>query len=250
MSRRKSPEKAENTERRAVGGKGAALIITAMLLAAGLGTAAYFLMNREPTGSVDYENSNSGTGGSGVNQNTIALMNVKSADGSISGVIKIELYPDKAPDTVQNFIRYAKDGFYNGLVFHRVMANFVVQGGGFYYNNNVLTYKNTTYPPIKDEASNRLSNLERTIAMARTQDPNSATSQFYFNLKNNSDLDYSAKNPGYCVFGKVVDGWNLVQAMGNTPTHDESAQFPQGTQTMSNVPTVHLTIVSVTIQGA
>ena len=183
--------------------------------------------------------------------NPLAIMHVRSDDGSIDGIVKIELYMDKAPITVRNFINYSDDGFYKGLVFHRVIPDFVAQGGGFYYGNDgVLTYKQPIYSPIKSEANNGLSNVKGTIAMARTSDPNSATSQFYFNLKDNPSLDYSANNPGYCVFGKVISGWDLVQAMANIPTHKETAHFPQGDTELSDVPTVHITIVSVTIQNA
>ncbi len=251
MSRRKREVPVEDKKSSAGPKKGlVAAAIIVILLVAGIGSAAYFMMgsDKSETG-IDYGGDSTTTaesGDSGVSEtqeNPVALISVRSADGSIDGVIKVELYRDKAPITVENFIRYADDGFYDGLVFHRVIPNFVVQGGGYYYDENGdLQYKRATYPPIQNEADNGLSNSEGTIAMARTSDPNSATSQFYFNLKDNTNLDYSENNPGYCVFGKVISGWNLVQDMAKIPTHTESG--------MSDVPTVHIVIESVTIQGA
>ncbi len=245
----------ENMRNGKPSGKGAALFIVSIILIAGAGAAAIFFMSSGPSGNVDYGNGGNGNSGEGGyshhSGNPIAIMKVKSKDGSIDGTIKIELYKEKAPITVNNFIKYAKAGFYNGTVFHRVIPGFVAQGGGFYYGSDgILTYKEPLYPPIKNEASNGLSNLEMTIAMARTNDPNSATSQFYFNLKDNTNLDYSANNPGYCVFGKVISGWDLVKSMANIPTHSETAKYPQGQTQLSDVPTVPIIIESVTIQGA
>jgi len=133
------------------------------------------------------------------------------------GDIYVELYPNKAPITVENFLKYVKDGFYNGLIFHRIVPNFVIQGGGFYPD---MTPKKPTYPPIKNESDNGLSNLRGTIAMARTMDPHSATSQFYINLKDNTFLDYG-KTPqgwGYTVFGKVIKGMDVVDKISQVET--------------------------------
>ncbi len=129
------------------------------------------------------------------------------------GNITVQLYPSKAPITVQNFENYVKAGFYNGTVFHRVMKGFVIQGGGYTING---TLKQTN-PPIKLESDNGLSNIKYTIAMARTNDPNSATSQFFINTADNTYLDYSTSNPGYAVFGKVVSGMNIVDEIENIP---------------------------------
>lgn len=128
------------------------------------------------------------------------------------GTLSIELYPDKAPKTVENFLQYVKDGFYNGTVFHRVVPGFVVQGGGF---DKSETQK-ATRSPIPNEASNGLKNTRGTLSMARTMDPNSATSQFFINLSDNVMLDFRDPSPrgiGYAVFGKVVQGMEVVDKM-------------------------------------
>ena len=133
------------------------------------------------------------------------------------GDIYIELYPDKAPITVKNFLIHVKEGFYNGLIFHRVIPNFVIQGGGF--DKNMIP-KRSTHTPIKNESNNGLSNLRGTIAMARTSDPHSATSQFFINLRDNTFLDYG-KTPqkwGYAVFGKVIKGMDVVDKIAHVKT--------------------------------
>ncbi|MEO8672684.1 MAG: peptidylprolyl isomerase [Tahibacter sp.] len=129
------------------------------------------------------------------------------------GDITIELYPDKAPKSVENFLQYTKDGFYNGTIFHRVINTptpFMIQGGGF---TKDLTQKKTR-APIHNEANNGLSNLRGTVAMARTGDPHSATAQFFINLVDNKRLDFvseqSGMTYGYCVFGKVIGGQDVV----------------------------------------
>ncbi len=133
------------------------------------------------------------------------------------GDIELELYPDKAPITVANFIAYVKEGFYNGLVFHRVIKNFMIQGGGFDKEGN---YKKATHPPIKNEATNGLSNETGTIAMARTNMINSATSQFFINVKDNKFLDHQDNGArfGYAVFGKVIKGMDVVHKIENVKT--------------------------------
>ncbi len=125
------------------------------------------------------------------------------------GDIKLELFADAAPKTVANFLEYVKSGFYNGTLFHRVIDNFMIQGGGF--DTNFKQKK--TREPIENEADNRLSNEVGTIAMARTMDPHSATAQFFINVNNNDFLDFRSPSPqfyGYCVFGKVVEGMDVV----------------------------------------
>lgn len=133
------------------------------------------------------------------------------------GNFTVELYPDKAPITVGNFLQYANDGFYEGTIFHRVINNFMIQGGGFERD----LFEKPTNAPIKNESNNGLKNEMGTIAMARTSDPDSATAQFFINLKNNAFLDYTSPDPdriGYCVFGKVISGIDVVKNIGVTPT--------------------------------
>jgi cyclophilin family peptidyl-prolyl cis-trans isomerase len=123
------------------------------------------------------------------------------------GEIVLELYPEKAPKTVENFLQYVKSGHYNGTVFHRVISNFMIQGGGF---DKDMKQKPTN-APIENEAKNGLKNDTYSIAMARTQAPHSASAQFFINTKNNSFLDYPGQDGwGYAVFGKVVKGTEVV----------------------------------------
>ena len=142
------------------------------------------------------------------------------------GTIIVELYPRKAPETVKNFIAYAKDGFYDGTIFHRVIENFMIQGGGF---TSDMQQKKPTYPPIKNESKNELGNERGTIAMARTNDPHSATSQFFINHKNNFSLDYQKGGWGYAVFGKVVSGMDVVDKIAKvkTKTVDHHENVPE-----------------------
>ncbi|MCL2657420.1 MAG: peptidylprolyl isomerase [Betaproteobacteria bacterium] len=131
------------------------------------------------------------------------------------GPIMLELYPDKAPKSVENFLAYVDSGFYNNTLFHRVINGFVAQGGGF----DTQMRQKPTRPPIANEAKNGLRNEIGSVAMARTSDPNSATSQFYINLNNNSNLDYpSFDGWGYAVFGKVVEGMDVVKKIGAVKT--------------------------------
>ena len=133
------------------------------------------------------------------------------------GKIVIELYQDKAPKTVANFLQYVKSGFYNGTIFHRVIPSFMAQGGGFTAD---MTQK-TTKEPIQNEADNGLTNDRGTLAMARTSDPNSASSQFFINVKDNASLNHKGKTAqgwGYAVFGKVVEGMDVVDKMVQVPT--------------------------------
>jgi len=133
------------------------------------------------------------------------------------GTIELELYADKAPITVENFVKYVNDGFFNGTVFHRVINNFMIQGGGFTIDGD---QKKDTYEQIQNEADNMLSNEVGTIAMARTNNPHSATSQFFINVADNKFLDHKDKKRGwgYCVFGKVTKGMDIVDAIKVVPT--------------------------------
>jgi cyclophilin family peptidyl-prolyl cis-trans isomerase len=152
------------------------------------------------------------------------------------GNFTVELYPEKAPKTVANFLQYVKDGFYENTIFHRVMNNFMIQGGGF---ERDLTEKNTR-APIINESNNGLLNEPGTIAMARTMDPDSATAQFFVNLIDNQFLNYTGPDPeqvGYCVFGKVTSGFEVVQKIGLVPTNFVGR--------FENVPTKAITIRSV-----
>jgi peptidyl-prolyl cis-trans isomerase B (cyclophilin B) len=128
------------------------------------------------------------------------------------GDIVLELYPDKAPKTVENFLRYVNEGFYNGTLFHRVINNFMIQSGGLGPDFKLKP----THHPIQNEADNGLKNAPGTIAMARTADPNSATSQFFINVANNDFLNHRGKDPqgwGYAVFGQVTEGMETVNAI-------------------------------------
>ena len=141
------------------------------------------------------------------------------------GLIVIELYPDQAPQSVANFLAYVDAGFYDGTIFHRVIPDFMIQGGGF----TADLEKKTTRDPIPNEADSGLKNERGTLAMARTSDPNSATAQFFINHKDNAFLDHSGKNPrgwGYAVFGRVTDGMSVVDAIATTPT-GAKGMFPK-----------------------
>lgn len=133
------------------------------------------------------------------------------------GVIVLELNSEKAPNTVANFLQYVKDGHYNGTIFHRVISGFMIQGGGMDKSLN----EKQTREPIKNEADNGLANNIGTIAMARTSDPHSASSQFFINVANNTFLNHTDKSQrgwGYAVFGKVVKGMDIVQRISTMPT--------------------------------
>ncbi len=130
------------------------------------------------------------------------------------GTIKVELFADKAPITAKNFLAYVNAGFYNNTIIHRVDENFVIQGGGYTAD---LTAK-PTLPPIKNESKNGLKNLKGTLSMARYTDPNSATSQFFINLNNNANLDPNPADAGYAVFGKVIEGMDVVEKIGTAKT--------------------------------
>jgi cyclophilin family peptidyl-prolyl cis-trans isomerase len=130
------------------------------------------------------------------------------------GSIEIELHPDKAPITVANFLQYVDSGFYDGLTFHRVVANFVIQTGGY---DATMKYRKPT-GTISNESHNGLRNSKGTVAMARLQDPDSGSAQFFINLKNNPNLNFQPGAPGYTVFGRVSAGMNIVEKIGQVDT--------------------------------
>ena len=165
---------------------------------------------------------------------------VKMADKVILettlGKIELELDSTKAPNTVANFLSYVDEGFYDDTVFHRVISNFMIQGGGF----SPGMKQKATKGNIKNESSNGLSNQQGTIAMARTPDPHSASSQFFINIKDNLFLDkaQATDGHGYCVFGKVVAGKDVVEAIKAVPTGNKSGH--------SDVPTSDVKIIKAT----
>ena len=152
----------------------------------------------------------------------LLVFNAFAADPQVEiktnlGSIIIELNSDKAPKSVENFLQYVKDGHYKGTIFHRVIPNFMVQGGGF----SADFAQKKTRPPIPIEANNGLRNDTGTVAMARTSDPNSATAQFFINHRNNDFLNHTAPTPqgwGYAVFGKVIKGMDVVNKIAAIPT--------------------------------
>lgn len=166
--------------------------------------------------------------------------NPKAVIETSKGKIVVELYKDKAPKTVENFVTLANKGFYNGIIFHRVINGFMIQGGGF---NMAMEEKKTLTPALQNEATNGLGNDRGTIAMARTQDPHSARVQFFINLKDNDFLNHrTSADPrgwGYAVFGKVVQGMDVVDKIAAVPTGN--AGYYQ------NVPTTPVVIQSVKI---
>jgi len=169
-----------------------------------------------------------------------------SAPGTTAGTIRLELYPAKAPKTVENFLQYVRDGHYNGTIFHRVIDNFMIQGGGFAGNFK----QKPTRSPVVNEAQGAvkggLKNEIGTIAMARTSDPNSATAQFFINVADNSFLNWGdprGDGNGYAVFGKVISGQDVVTKIAKTPT-GPGGPFP------SDVPRQPVVIESMTVVGA
>ena len=156
------------------------------------------------------------------------------------GTIRVELYPAKAPKSVANFLQYVKDGHYNGVIFHRVIPNFMIQVGGFEKGMK----EKPTRAPIENEAKNGLKNDLGTLAMARTNQPHSASAQFFINTKNNDFLNYPGQDGwGYAVFGKVVDGMDVVTKIAKLPTGS-------GGPFRSDVPKQPVVIESMTVVGA
>jgi len=155
------------------------------------------------------------------------------------GDITLELYKDRAPVSVENFLQYVTDGFYEGTIFHRVKPGFAIQGGGF----TETMVEKSTRPPIMNEAPNGLRNARGTLAMARTRSLRSATSQFYINLVNNAMLDHKSYSPdefGYAVFGRVLEGMDVVDKIGAVPTGIKGEH--------EDVPTTPIVIRKVTLQ--
>lgn len=142
-----------------------------------------------------------------------AADNPKVAIKTDLGTFIIELYPKEAPATVSNFLNYVDEKFYDGTIFHRVVPGFVVQGGGMTFD----FAEKQTAEPIKNESANGLGNDYKTVAMARQSAPDSATSQFYINLKNNDGLNASENKPGYAVFGKVIAGMEVIEKIAEEP---------------------------------
>ena len=154
-----------------------------------------------------------------------------------AGAITAELFKDRAPVSVENFLQYARDGHYDGTIWHRVVSGYVIQGGGY---TPELTEK-ATRPPIQNEATNGLTNRRGTVAMARTRTLRSATSQFYINLSNNPSLDHNGFSPevfGYAVFGRVLEGMDVVDRIGAVKTGSKEG--------MDDVPVVPVTIKGIT----
>ena len=176
---------------------------------------------------------------------SLLVQNLSAADNPTAlihtslGDIKLELYAEKAPVSVENFINYAKSGFYDGTIFHRVISHFMIQGGGFTPDME----KKPTSEPIANEAGNGLSNLRGTVAMARTNDPHSATAQFFINTQDNVNLDYTggtnSRTWGYAVFAQVTEGMNVVEDIRLV----ETTSAPP----FSDVPKVPVVIESIEI---
>ncbi len=162
---------------------------------------------------------------------------MKTTDGDII----IELYAEKSPVTVENFLAYVDAGYYDGTVFHRVISNFMIQGGGF----TTEMKEKPTRDPIVNESSNKLHNTRGTLAMARTSDPNSATAQFFINQRSNLRLDWTPGNEGYAVFGEVVEGMQVVDIIALTETGAASVETSRGPAVFQDVPVKPIVILSV-----
>ena len=164
------------------------------------------------------------------NNNELPKVRVLTSEGAFV----LQLRPDVAPETVDNFLNYADKGFYDGTLFHRVISGFMIQGGGFTEDMS----RKPTDAPVINEASETLPNLRSTIAMARTQDPDSATSQFFVNVSDNDFLNAGVRGPGYTVFGKVIEGMGVVDRIASMDTRRVGG--------MGDVPASPITIKSVT----
>ena len=168
---------------------------------------------------------------------TNPMVVMKTTDGDIT----IELFADKSPITVENFLRYADEGHFDGTVFHRVIPNFMIQGGGF---TEKLEEK-PTHAPIANESRNKLHNTRGTLAMARTSDPDSATAQFFINQRSNLRLDWSPGKDGYTVFGEVREGMQVVDIIALSDTGPAQAMTPRGPSVFQDVPVKPVVILSV-----
>ena len=163
---------------------------------------------------------------------------MKTTDGDIT----IELFADKSPITVENFLQYVDDGHYDGTVFHRVISNFMIQGGGF----DTELKEKPTRDSIVNESKNKLHNTRGTLAMARTSDPDSAAAQFFINQRSNLRLDWAGGKDGYTVFGEVVDGMQVVDIISLTDTGSAQAQTTRGPTIFQDVPVQPIVVLSVT----
>lgn len=170
------------------------------------------------------------------NASTVRVKLVTSA-----GDITLKLYPEKSPVTVENFLSYVDSGFYNGTIFHRVISNFMVQGGGF---TAEMTEKESG-DPIINESRNKLHNIRGTIAMARTSDPDSATAQFFINQRSNLQLDWAPGKQGYTVFGEVVKGMGVVDFIATADTDTRLMNTSAGQRPFQDVPVDAIVIKSI-----
>ena len=161
------------------------------------------------------------------NESTLRVKLVTSA-----GDITLRLFPEKSPVTVENFLAYVDSGFYNGTIFHRVISNFMVQGGGF---TTAMTEK-VSGEPIVNESRNKLHNIRGTVAMARTSDPDSATAQFFINQRSNLQLDWAPGKEGYTVFGEVVKGMGVVDFIATAETDTGLMATGAGQRPFQDVP--------------
>ena len=158
------------------------------------------------------------------------------------GDITVVLFADKSPKTVENFLAHVDEGFYENTVFHRIIDNFMVQGGGF----DVDLKQKKTERKVINESKNRLHNDRGTLAMARTSDPDSAGSQFFINQRNNPRLDWTPFKPGYTVFGEVITGMRIVDFMASTPTGNALGKTDKGQMPLQNVPLDPIVLLRVT----
>ena len=170
------------------------------------------------------------------NGNTLRVKLVTSA-----GDITLRLYPEKSPVTVENFLAYVDSGFYNGTIFHRVISNFMVQGGGF---TTAMTEK-VSGEPIINESRNKLHNIRGTVAMARTSDPDSATAQFFINQRSNLQLDWAPGKEGYTVFGEVVKGMGVVDFIATAETDTGLMTTGAGQRPFQDVPVETIVIKEI-----
>lgn len=182
---------------------------------------------------------------------TLVFMAIGSMASAENPIVKLEtnvgditvlLYADKAPKTVENFLAHVDEGFYKHTIFHRVIDNFMVQGGGF----DVDLKQKDSGRTVANESKNRLHNERGTLAMARTSDPDSAGSQFFINQRNNPRLDWTPFNPGYTVFGEVISGMRVVDFMASSPTGNAMGSTDKGKMPLQNVPLDPIVILRVT----
>jgi len=170
------------------------------------------------------------------NESTLRVKLVTTA-----GDITLRLYPEKSPVTVENFLAYVDSGFYNGTIFHRVISNFMVQGGGF---TTAMTEK-VSGEPIVNESRNKLHNIRGTVAMARTSDPDSATAQFFINQRSNLQLDWAPGKEGYTVFGEVVKGMGVVDFIATADTDTGLMTTGAGQRPFQDVPVEAIVIEEI-----